>query len=266
MSEQHAPPRPGPVRTAAGLALAQAGLLLLLVLAVTVGALAGREPGGGVGVAALACIGACSLAGLDLYGALSLLHGGGRTLPLVTAGAGAGVAGLLLLAGLVDLAVRRPADPTAGLAAALVLLALLGAGVARLVLLTRPAVPARAAAAAVPQGLLVAALAPVAALAVVATVTLALTGGSVLVAGGPLGGGYRGTGEPAEPPAPGDRDHDPAFAGLAAACRDGDMVACDDLYFETPIGDPYETYGSTCGGRLDDETAGGCVAVFGPTD
>ncbi len=88
--------------------------------------------------------------------------------------------------------------------------------------------------------------------------TLALSGGSAVIADGP--------GEPVDPPAPGDRDHDPQFAGLAGDCRDGDMTACDALYFQTPIGDSYETYGSTCGGRLDELTSGGCVAVFGPTD
>ena len=44
------------------------------------------------------------------------------------------------------------------------------------------------------------------------------------------------------------------------------MGACDDLYARTPVDDPYETYGSTCGGRLDEETYGDCVRVFGPTD
>ncbi len=196
-------------------------------------------------------------------------------------------AGLLLLVALVDIAVRRSADRPADLLGVLVLLALLALPVARLLLTTRPAVvgwlAARRApvpppvwspqggwvspapAQTVPTGQLAAALAPVAVLAAVATVTLALADGSVLIAGGP-GAGYSGTGAPTDPPAPGDPDHDPRFAGLAADCRDGDMAACDDLYRETPVGDPYETYASTCGGRLHDEASGGCVAVFGPTD
>ncbi len=228
-------------------------------------ALAGRQPGAGVGVTVLVCMAACSLAGSDLLGGLALLRGGGRTSQLGTAGITAGLAGLLLLVGLVDVAVRGSADASAGLVGVLVLLAL---AALRLVLLARPAVPAWLAGphVAVPAGLVVAALAPAAVLAAAATVTLALTGGSVLIAGGPLDTGYRGTGEPADPPAPGSRDHDPQYAGLAADCHDGDMTACDDLYFQTPVGDPYETYGSTCGGRLDDETSGGCVIVFGPTD
>ncbi len=284
-----APARPGPVLGAAVLAFVQAGLLLaLVVVVVIVAALVGLSPGGGVGVAALVCLAACSLAGLDLLGGLLLLRGGGRTVLLVTGLVEAALVGLLLLVAVVDVAVRRSADPLADLVGVLVLLTLLALPVVRLVLAARPAVAgwlaarrppvpppvwspqagwvgSAAPAQAVPTGLLTAALAPVAVLAVVATVTLALSEGSVLIADGPAAG-YSGTGVPADPPAPGDRDHDPEYAGWAADCRDGDMAACDELYFETPIGDPYETYGSTCGGRLDEGTSGGCVVVFGPTD
>lgn len=282
------PTRPGPVPGAAVLAFVQAGLLLALVVVVTVAALAGRSPGG-VGVAVLVCLAACSLAGLDLLGGLLLLRGGGRTVLLVTALVEAALAGLLLLVAFVDVAVRRSSDPLADLLGVLVLLALLALPVVRLVLAARPAaadvvaarrppvppppvwspqagwVGSAAPAPAVPTGLLTAALAPVAVLAVVATVTLALSGESAPIADGPAAG-HHGTGVPTEPPVPGDRDHDPRYAGLAAGCRDGDMAACDDLYWDTPVGDPYETYGSTCGGRLDDGTSGGCVTVFGPTD
>ncbi len=276
-----APARPRPALVAAVLAFVQIGLLLALVVVVTVAAVTGRSPAGGVGGAVLLCLAACSLAGLDALGGLLLLRGGGRTVLLVTALIEAGLAGLLLLVALVGVAVRRSADPLADLVGVLVLLALLALPVARLVLTGRlaarrpPAPPpvwspqtgwaAPAPRQAIPTGLLTAALAPAAALAVVATVTLALSEGSVLIADGPAAG-YSGTGVPADPPAPGDRDHDPEYAGWAADCRDGDMAACDELYFETPIGDPYETYGSTCGGRLDEGTSGGCVVVFGPTD
>ncbi|MGY1684718.1 hypothetical protein ACI8AK_03910 [Geodermatophilus sp. SYSU D00867] len=44
------------------------------------------------------------------------------------------------------------------------------------------------------------------------------------------------------------------------------MAACNDFYFETPVDDPYETYGSTCGGRLDVKSYGGRGGAFGPTD
>ena len=267
--EPAAPPtRPGPVRGAAVLALVQAGLLLALVVVVTAAALAGGSPAGEVGVAVLVCLAACSLAGLDLLGGLLLLRGSGRRLLVATAWAEAGLVGALLLVAVVDAAVRRSAaDPLADLAGVLVVLTLLALPVVRLVALARPAVLAWSAprGPAVPTRLAVAALLPVAALAAVATVTLALAQGSRVIAEGP-GAGYRGTGEPADPPAPGDAAYEPRFAGPAAECRDGDMAACDDLYFGTPLGHPYETYGSTCGGRLDEDTWGGCVAAFGPTD
>ena len=266
--EPAAPPtRPGPVLGAAVLALVQAGLLLALVVAVTVAALAGGSPAGEVGVAVLVCLAACSLAGLDLLGGLLLLRGSGRRLLVATAWAEAGLVGALLLVAVVDAAVRRAADPLADLVGVLVVLTLLVLPVVRLAVLGRPAVLAWSAprGPAVPTRLAVAALLPVAALAAVATVTLALAQGSRVIAEGP-GAGYRGTGEPADPPAPGDAAYEPQFAGPAAECRDGDMAACDDLYFGTPLGHPYETYGSTCGGRLDEDTWGGCVAAFGPTD
>jgi hypothetical protein len=252
------------------LALVQAGLLLALVVVVTAAALAGGSPAGEVGVAVLVCLAACSLAGLDLLGGLLLLRGSGRPLLAATAFIEAGLVGALLLAAVVDAAVRRAADPLADLVGVLVVLTLLALPVVRLLLLGRPDVRAWCAprgpgAPPAPTRLAVAALLPVAALAAVATVTLALAQGSRVIAEGP-GAGYRGTGEPADPPAPGDAAYEPRFAGPAAECRDGDMAACDALYFGTPLGDPYEAYGSTCGGRLDEDTWGGCVPVFGPTD
>jgi hypothetical protein len=42
------------------------------------------------------------------------------------------------------------------------------------------------------------------------------------------------------------------FAGLAQACFDGDMAACDELFGTTPVGSVDEAYGDTCGGRIDD--------------
>lgn len=32
------------------------------------------------------------------------------------------------------------------------------------------------------------------------------------------------------------------------SCAAGDMAACDDLYFESPLGSEYEEFGDTCGG------------------
>ena len=50
---------------------------------------------------------------------------------------------------------------------------------------------------------------------------------------------------------------DPELAGLAQSCSDGDMAACDDLWYGTDSGGVLEAYAETCGGR---EPAGG---VFG---
>jgi hypothetical protein len=44
-------------------------------------------------------------------------------------------------------------------------------------------------------------------------------------------------------------------------CEDGDLVACDDLYFESPEGSAYESFGSTCGGAEDD-LFGDCSATL----
>ena len=43
---------------------------------------------------------------------------------------------------------------------------------------------------------------------------------------------------------------DPALDALWDACAAGDGEACDDLYFQSPIGSEYEEFGDTCGGRF----------------
>lgn len=51
-------------------------------------------------------------------------------------------------------------------------------------------------------------------------------------------------------------------AGLDAlwdACEGGDMESCDELYMTSEFGSEYEEFGSTCGGRSDEETYGGCA-------
>jgi hypothetical protein len=74
--------------------------------------------------------------------------------------------------------------------------------------------------------------------------------------------------EPESPPtstAPGDPaalGNDPALAPLAAACHEGDMLKCDELYFAAPTGSPYETYGDTCGNRTRVDEF--CVDVYPP--
>lgn len=55
--------------------------------------------------------------------------------------------------------------------------------------------------------------------------------------------------------------------GLWDACADGDGVACDDLYWESPIGSEYEDYGDTCGFRYT-EGPSSCAesTLSGPFD
>ncbi len=75
-------------------------------------------------------------------------------------------------------------------------------------------------------------------------------------------GGDTGTGiDPTagEPFAFGD---DPELDVLYTACADGDFVACDDLYFASPIGSEYEAFALTCGDRGAD-TSVSCVEQFG---
>jgi hypothetical protein len=64
---------------------------------------------------------------------------------------------------------------------------------------------------------------------------------------------------PADPAA---LDADPALGPLAVACRDGDMVSCDQLYFAAPAGSPYEAYGDTCGMRTTVDEF--CVDIYPP--
>ncbi len=59
-----------------------------------------------------------------------------------------------------------------------------------------------------------------------------------------------------------DSEYDSTFHELAEGCRDGDLDACDSLYFQTPVGSEYEEYGSTCGGRADEEFYGTCAEDF----
>ncbi|MCZ2816900.1 hypothetical protein [Modestobacter sp. VKM Ac-2984] len=73
---------------------------------------------------------------------------------------------------------------------------------------------------------------------------------------------YRG-GEPLAPPSAGDEPYLRAADADARSCYAGDMAACDALYFASPVGDVYEWYGSSCAGRLDHGSAGGCVDELG---
>jgi hypothetical protein len=59
-----------------------------------------------------------------------------------------------------------------------------------------------------------------------------------------------------------DAEYDPDYDRLAQGCRFGDLDSCDELFYETPVGSDYERYGTTCGGRTDDEYYGTCAAEF----
>ncbi|OWY59779.1 hypothetical protein B7486_72730, partial [cyanobacterium TDX16] len=52
------------------------------------------------------------------------------------------------------------------------------------------------------------------------------------------------------------------FDALGASCEEGDLGACDALYLVTPVGSDAEAYGTTCGGRVDDDLAGTCGEEF----
>lgn len=46
----------------------------------------------------------------------------------------------------------------------------------------------------------------------------------------------------------GEYGSDAALDRLYDQCADGDMAACDELYFDSPWGSEYEEFGNTCGG------------------
>jgi hypothetical protein len=53
------------------------------------------------------------------------------------------------------------------------------------------------------------------------------------------------------------------FADLVEDCEGGDLAACDDLYFATPVGSEAETVGATCGGQSEERLNGSCEAELG---
>ena len=62
--------------------------------------------------------------------------------------------------------------------------------------------------------------------------------------------------------APGDLGDDSALDAVADTCFEGDMGACDVLYFVSEGGSDYELYADTCGGRQDAGTGDLCTEVF----
>jgi len=70
-----------------------------------------------------------------------------------------------------------------------------------------------------------------------------------------------GTIPPAEQEPEGLGD-DAALDDLAQDCFDGDMGACDELFFAADVDSTYEQYGDTCAGRQAEGTPNLCVESF----
>jgi hypothetical protein len=51
---------------------------------------------------------------------------------------------------------------------------------------------------------------------------------------------------------------DPDLDRLYEACRDGDMAACDDLYWLSPYASEYESFAASCGGTQAEDVWGYC--------
>ena len=81
----------------------------------------------------------------------------------------------------------------------------------------------------------------------------------------PSGPGDVEAGSPEPPPLDDPQiDDDPMLETYAEDCYDGDMAACDDLYWSTDIGSDLEEYAISCGGRLPDGFYGGsCEETLG---
>ncbi len=85
---------------------------------------------------------------------------------------------------------------------------------------------------------------------VVGTITIVLAFVAVVVLRVSLGAG--------SPSPPGYLGSDSRLDGLAQSCYEGNLQACDDLYYESAVGSAYEDYGATCGGRYGNRPDGGC--------
>ena len=72
--------------------------------------------------------------------------------------------------------------------------------------------------------------------------------------GGTTSGGTWCAGAPSGSPC-----GDPALDALYVACDGGDMQACDDLYWDTPVGSACEAFGDTCGDTAPAGNGGACV-------
>jgi hypothetical protein len=288
---------PGTGAAAAVLGFVEAGLGLaacsyVLVLLASFGA-AGTERG----TAAVVVVGTVALSALLAVGGVFLVRGTGRRLLVgasvaeVVVVLGVGVWGLVDSSSTYDLTGGYGAPASSGPALEVALLTLVMVGLAlpvvRLALLAQPAVGTwvRSRPGAPPVwseqaqqwvgaprrgvGTVLAVLAPVVLLLAATLVVLTSADGPVPpgFADGGVDGVY-GTdspysdlyagGTPVEPPAEGDPFYEARYDDAAQDCFDGDLGACDDLYYDAEVGSLYEWLGSTCGGREPFETYGLC--------
>ena len=56
---------------------------------------------------------------------------------------------------------------------------------------------------------------------------------------------------------------DPELDALWDGCAGGDLAACDELWFNSPIGSAYEAFAESCGGLSTEENWGSCEANLG---
>ncbi|MGY2082636.1 hypothetical protein [Blastococcus sp. SYSU DS0539] len=75
------------------------------------------------------------------------------------------------------------------------------------------------------------------------------------------GGPPSGSVEEFPPVEPGDLGPDEALDTYAQGCFDGDLQSCDDLMYASPPLSDYETYASTCGGRVKSYAVMACTEL-----
>jgi hypothetical protein len=111
-------------------------------------------------------------------------------------------------------------------------------------------------------------------LVVAGLLVVALAGGGAAVAatmGNDEGSGTGPTPSPTTGPEPTDPPVDETTTtseeviepSLRDLCGSGDMVACDELFFDSEIGSDDETFGSFCGGLSSEPLSGFCEETFG---
>ena len=277
--------RPGAASAAAALAFVSAGLLtgtVVLILARTISL--GIDPATGRWALASGVVLTCAFAAFGMLGALSLFRGTGRGTLLGSAWAQIALFGTAWVAFVLDRTVGFSGEEL-GLAVHLQAAGVITAAVTTVLLAHRPSVdswlttgsatrstcdggtvwspsagrtmprrrPGRGVCAVVaPLGILAVATA-----AVVATAAPRGAGDST------AGVGSVPSRAAVPPPNSANPEWSTEFAPDAEACFAGSMAACDDLFWESSVGDAYETYGSTCGGRIEHGVEGACLTQLG---